>query len=171
MGYFPEMEDMFYNRRFLGEVQSYWNAPYAKPTMMLFNICGPHQRGSAPPRRDDVPGRAYENSPVWLQNIMGKSGLFTDYMVKMAQVIAWWYMGETGGFTYWPDGPLEPPQDLAHADVEQRRRGPERARCSIAATRSGRPEERDDRGSEAPIACSSSDADDDALGRSRPTAT
>ena len=54
-------------------------------------------------------GIRYENSPVWLQNVMGKSGLFTDYLVKMAQVITWWYLGENGTFTYWPDGPLEPP--------------------------------------------------------------
>jgi hypothetical protein len=54
-----------------------------------------------------------ENTPVWLQNIMGKSGLFTDYLVKMAQIITWWYRGEPGGFTYWPDGPFEPPQNLA----------------------------------------------------------
>jgi hypothetical protein len=43
-----------------------------------------------------------ENSPVWLQNVMGKSGLFADHLVKMAQVITWWYLGETGTFTCWP---------------------------------------------------------------------
>jgi hypothetical protein len=47
-----------------------------------------------------------------MQNIRGKSGLFEDYLVKMAQVITWWYRGEPGGFTYWPDGPFEPPQRL-----------------------------------------------------------
>ena len=59
-------------------------------------------------------GIRYENSPVWLQNVMGKSGLFTDYLEKMAQVITWWYLGENGTFTYWPDGPLEPPDRLEH---------------------------------------------------------
>jgi len=54
----------------------------------------------------------YENTPVWLLNIMAKSGLFTDYIVNMAQVITWWYRGEAGTFTYWPDGPLEPPKTL-----------------------------------------------------------
>ena len=44
--------------------------------------------------------------------MMGKSGLFTDYLVKMAQIITWWYRGEPGGFTYWPDGPLGPPKNL-----------------------------------------------------------
>jgi hypothetical protein len=57
-------------------------------------------------------GVRYENTPVWLLNIMGKSGLFTDFIVNMAQVITWWYRGEAGTFTYWPDGPLEPPKTL-----------------------------------------------------------
>ncbi len=81
---------------------------------MLFNICGPHNTGLAP-HLDAVTfrGIGIENSPIWLQNMMGKSGLFTDYVVKMAQIITWWYRGEPGGFTYWPDGPYGPPANLA----------------------------------------------------------
>jgi hypothetical protein len=45
---------------------------------------------------------------------MAKSGLFTDYVVKMGQIITWWYRGEEGTFTYWPDGPLAPPKKLEH---------------------------------------------------------
>ncbi len=51
---------------------------------------------------------------MWLQNVMGRSGLFTDHLVKMAQVITWWYRGENGTFTYWPDGPLGQPTRLEH---------------------------------------------------------
>jgi hypothetical protein len=111
--FYPELEDTFYNVGFLNQVRSYWNVPYAKPTMMLFNICGPHHSGLSPHvDATTFRGIRYENSPVWLQNIMAKSGLFTDYLIKMAQVITWWYRGEAGTFTYWPDGPLEPPQHL-----------------------------------------------------------
>jgi hypothetical protein len=59
-------------------------------------------------------GVRFENTPVWFQNVMAKSGLFTDYVVKMAQVITWWYRGEEGTFTYWPAGPLAPPEKLEH---------------------------------------------------------
>ena len=45
---YPELEDSFYNSRFIEEVKSYWDAQYAKPTLMLFNICGPHHTGLAP---------------------------------------------------------------------------------------------------------------------------
>ena len=118
----PEISDCFYNDRFLDMVKDYWGAQYAKPTMMLFNICGPTPAGGPPPAHLDAVtfrGVRYENAPVWLQNVMGKSGLFTEYLVKMAQVITWWYTGENGTFTYWPDGPLGDPQVLAHPLVNK----------------------------------------------------
>ena len=37
---------------------------------------------------------------------MGKSGLFRDYLVKMAQVITRFSHDAGSGFTYWPQGPL-----------------------------------------------------------------
>src|SRR5579871_372439 len=113
--FYPELHDIFYSSRFLDLVKAYWGCTYAKPTMMLFNICGPHQTGTDA-HLDAVTFRGvlYENTPVWLQNVMAKSGLFTEYIVKMAQVIAWWYKGEEGTFTYWPDGPLAPPKRLEH---------------------------------------------------------
>ena len=83
--------------------------------MMLFNICGPHHSGlNAHLDAVTFRGIRYENSPVWLQNVMGKSGLFTEYLVKMAQVITWWYLGENGTFTYWPEGPFSEPKRLEH---------------------------------------------------------
>ncbi len=115
VAYYPQLEDCFYNSRFLALARDYWGAKYAKPTMMLFNICGPHRSGlNAHLDAVTFRGIRYENSPVWLQNVMGKSGLFTEYLEKMAQVITWWYLGENGTFTYWPDGPLEPPVRLEH---------------------------------------------------------
>lgn len=116
VSYYPELHDCFYNERFLGMAKDYWGgAQYARPTMMLFNFCGPHHSGLNS-HIDAVTFRGIriENSPVWLQNVMGRSGLFTDHLVKMAQVITWWYLGENGTFTYWPDGPLGDPHRLEH---------------------------------------------------------
>jgi hypothetical protein len=112
---YPELDDCFFNSAFLALARDYWGAEYAKPTMMLFNLCGPHHSGPSP-HLDAVTFRGIriENSPVWLQNVMGKSGLFTAHRVKMAQVITWWYRGENGTFTYWPDGPLGRPRRLDH---------------------------------------------------------
>jgi hypothetical protein len=113
--YHPELEDCFHNPKFLALARDYWGLPYARPTMMLFNLCGPHHTGvMAHVDAVTFRGMRFENTPVWLLNVMGKSGLFTDYLVKMAQVITWWYLGENGTFTYWPDGPFGDPKRLDH---------------------------------------------------------
>jgi hypothetical protein len=113
--FYPELEDCYYNSQFLEHVRKYWGAGFARPTLMLFNLCGPHRSGlNAHLDAVTFRGIRFENSPVWLQNVMGRSGLFTEHLVKMAQVITWWYLGENGTFTYWPDGPLAAPQRLEH---------------------------------------------------------
>lgn len=110
---YPEIADIFYNQQFIDHAKAYWNAPYAKPQMMLFNINGPC--ANYDPGHLDSPsfrGIRYENAPTWLCSVMGKSGLFTDYLIKMAQVITWWSNCPESGFTYWPDGPANAPQRL-----------------------------------------------------------
>ena len=110
---FPELHDCFYNQRFVEYAKSYWNADYAKPEMMLFNINGPC--ANRDPGHLDAPsfrGVRHENAPTWLTSVMGKSGLFQDYLIKMAQVITWFSLDESSGFTYWPEGPLKPPQRI-----------------------------------------------------------
>ena len=115
ISFYPELDDSFFSSAFLELARDYWGAEYAKPTHMLFNLCGPHHSGlSAHLDAVTFRGIRIENSPVWLQNVMGKSGLFDEHLVKMAQVITWWYRGDNGTFTYWPDGPLGAPQHLAH---------------------------------------------------------
>jgi hypothetical protein len=113
--FYPDLFDCFYNARFVELVKDYWGAEYAKPQMMLFNLCGPHHSGLTS-HLDAVTFRGirYEDSPVWLMNIMGKSGLFTDHLVKKGQVITWWYRGDNGTFTYWPEGPHRAPRVLEH---------------------------------------------------------
>jgi hypothetical protein len=112
---YPEIEDCYFSGKFQQLVRDYWGARYVRPTLMLFNLCGPHRSGlNAHLDAVTFRGIRIENSPVWLQNVMGRSGLFTEHLVKMGQVITWWYQGENGTFTYWPDGPLGRPQRLEH---------------------------------------------------------
>jgi hypothetical protein len=112
---YPELEDCFYNSTFIEHARSYWKAKYAQPTMMLFNIYGA-ANSHDPGHLDGVNfrGLTHANSPIWLANTMGKSGLFKPYLKKMAQVLTWFYRGEIGGgFTYWPDGPFGQPKRIA----------------------------------------------------------
>jgi len=111
---YPEIDDCFFNSQFLEYARSYWNAKYAKPQRMLFNINGPC--ANLDPGHLDTPsfrGIRFENSPTWLCSVMGKSGLFRDYLIKMAQVITWFSNCPTSGFTYWPDGPLRTPRRVS----------------------------------------------------------
>jgi hypothetical protein len=113
--YHDTLFDCFYNRRFTEWVKDYWGAAYAKPQMMLFNLCGPHHSGlNAHLDAVSFRGMVFENTPTWLLNTMGKSCLFEDYRLEKGQVITWWYRGEHGTFTYWPEGPDQPPQVLGH---------------------------------------------------------
>jgi hypothetical protein len=81
---------------------------------MVFNLQGPCRGGDAV--HIDAPrfrGIALPTSPVWLMNIMGKSGLFKHWQARKAQVITWYYQGRVGGgFTYWPDGPQAAPKQI-----------------------------------------------------------
>jgi len=108
---YPQLHDCFYNAQFLEMAKSYWKAEYAKPQLMLFNINGPC--ANRDPGHLDSPsfrGVRHENAPTWLTSVMGKSGLFQGYLIKMAQVITWFSLDSGSGFTYWPDGPLRAPK-------------------------------------------------------------
>ena len=124
---YPELHDCFYNEQFLTMAKSYWGAQYAKPELMLFNINGPC--ANRDPGHLDSPsfrGVRHENAPTWLCSVMGKSGLFTDYLIKMAQVITWFSLDEGSGFTYWPERSAEGAAAGATADQQPRRGGAER---------------------------------------------
>ena len=111
----PELYDCFYNAQFLELAKDYWGAEFARPSHMLFNIGGPAHSGlNAHLDAVTFRGARIEDTPIWIQNMMGKSGLFQDHIIKMAQVVTWFWLGAEGTFTYWPDGPLGPPKRIEH---------------------------------------------------------
>jgi hypothetical protein len=114
----PEIQDCFYNAGLCDLVRDYWGAQYAEPDSMLFNIQGPCTGGGSPHvDATRFRGITLDNTPVWLMNIMVKTGLFKRWQARKAQVIAWYYKGRIGGgFTYWPDGPHEQPKQI-HAPM------------------------------------------------------
>lgn len=113
--FYPELEDCYYNSRFLALARAYWGAKYAEPETFLFNIQGPSPIGG-PPHLDGTVfrGMTMENTPLWLLLTMAKSGLFQHWQAKKCQVIAWYYRGRIGGgFTCWPDGPSGEPMQIS----------------------------------------------------------
>jgi len=54
--FYPELEDCYYNSRFLELVRNYWGCQYAEPETFLFNIQGPTPVGGPPASRwDGIP--------------------------------------------------------------------------------------------------------------------
>lgn len=109
--YYTELDDIFFDPGLRALARDYWGAQYARPTFMYFSLCGPFE-ATDPGHIDGVTFRGVrkENAPLWILSLMGKSGLFDRWMVKMTQVVAWWSKCPVGGFTYWPDGVAGAPQ-------------------------------------------------------------
>jgi hypothetical protein len=67
----------------------------------------------------DVPaflGVDRSEHPIWFLSSMGHSGLFEKERIDIATAVSWFYRGDDGGFTYWPDGPDRPPR-LHEGDI------------------------------------------------------
>lgn len=80
----PEIEGCFHNSKFLALVRDYWGAAYARADNMLFNLQGPCPGGDA--AHIDATryrGISMGNTPVWLMNMMTKSGLFEHWRAPM----------------------------------------------------------------------------------------
>ena len=111
----PEAEPLLYERRFMAWAREFWGARYCRPMKILFNVNGPAENRD--PGHLDSPrfrGMGLVDTPTWLLGVMGKSGLFQEWAVKLAEVIVWFQRdGDGGGFSYWPDGPLAAPARLA----------------------------------------------------------
>ena len=112
---YEEAEPIFYDARFMSWAREFWGARYCRPAKILFNANGPAWNWD--PGHLDSPrfrGMSIANTPTWLLSVMGKSGLFREFAVKVAEVIVWLQRDEEGGgFTYWPQGPLAEPTRLA----------------------------------------------------------
>ena len=112
--FYPELDDCYYNSKFLEMSRNYWGAKYAEPETFLINIQGPTLLGG-PPHLDGTVfrGMTMENTPIWLLLIMAKSRLFENWRSKKMQVTGWYYKGNIGGgFNYWPDGPRGEPKQI-----------------------------------------------------------
>lgn len=111
---YPEAEPILYDRRFMAWAREFWGAKYCQPMKILFNANCP--AWNFDPGHLDSPrfrGMGLVNTPTWLLSVMGKSGLFQAWAIKLAEVIVWFQVdAESGGFTYWPDGPLAAPKRL-----------------------------------------------------------
>ncbi len=84
-----------------------------RPQIVYVNLTLPMPCGDG--GHTDIPAfRGVDRTtvPVWLLVTMGRSGLFERWRVRIATAVAWFYAGEGGALTYWPDGPDATPRTL-----------------------------------------------------------
>jgi hypothetical protein len=87
------------------------SAQVVRPQQVYVNLNPPLPK--VDPGHVDVPafrGAERDRYPIWLLQVMNKSGLFADWYVPTATAVAWFYRGEGGAFSYWPDGPDAAPK-------------------------------------------------------------
>jgi hypothetical protein len=88
-------------------------ASVVRPQIVYVNLTLPMPCGDG--GHTDIPAfRGVDRTtvPVWLLVTMGRSGLFERWRVRIATAVAWFYEGEGGALTYWPDGPDAPPTSV-----------------------------------------------------------
>lgn len=103
------------NPRLIDAAARLFDSEIVRPYFVYVNISTPNPQNE---KHCDIPafrGIERDRHPTWLLNVMAGSGLFERWRVKIATAVAWFYDGEGGGFSYWPngwDGPaveLDPP--------------------------------------------------------------
>ena len=107
------VEPILYNEVFRKAACELFDAALVVPQIVYANLTLP-----IPPYdvgHTDIPAfRGVDRTryPVWLLVAMGRSGLFERWRVPIATAVSWWFEGEGGSFTYWPDGPDRPPRTV-----------------------------------------------------------
>jgi hypothetical protein len=95
---------------FRSAAQAMFDGAVIVPQIVYVNLNPPIAQ--VDPGHVDIPAfRGIDRTryPVWLSATMLKSGLFERWYVPSVTAVAWYYEGEGGGFTYWPDGPDQSP--------------------------------------------------------------
>lgn len=104
------VEVFLHNERFVDAARTLFGGAVVRPQIVYVNLTTPMPAGD--PGHTDVPAfRGVDRTgyPVWLLVTMGRSGLFERWRIPIATAVAWYYDGDGGGFTYWPDGPDKSP--------------------------------------------------------------
>ena len=123
---YPQLHDCFYN-------DASWNrqALLERRVRQAGADAVQHQRAVRQPR-SGTPGfaefprcTARERADL-ADSVMGKSGLFTDYLIKMAQVITWFSLRRRQRIHLLARGPAQGTAAISAAHQQPRRRGPER---------------------------------------------
>ena len=111
----PGAESVLENPHFVAAARRAFDAEIVRPFTVVLNLMGPMPAGVP---HLDIPtfrGLERESTTPWMLSMMGSSGLFERWAVRVAGAITWFYEGAGGPYEWWPHGPtggsrvLDPP--------------------------------------------------------------
>jgi hypothetical protein len=105
-------ELFLFHPRVTQAARDFYDAEVIVPHSVYVNLMAAIERSG--PAHTDNPrfhGRDRSNTPMWLLRTMLWSGLFDRYAIVQATSIWWMNDVEGGGFSYWPEGPDQPPHE------------------------------------------------------------
>jgi hypothetical protein len=94
------------NEPVLAAARQVFGAEIVRPRSVTINVMTPQGPGGA--HLDTATFRGAFPSSSWLLAVMGSSGLFDRWAVRVVAALTWIFPGEDGGYEYWPDGPAAP---------------------------------------------------------------
>jgi hypothetical protein len=101
-----DLHGLLHDDRFVEAARTLYDAEVARPQSLVINIMGPMDAGA--PHVDVATYRGLTELPIWLPMVMGMSGLFQRWAVRVAGVLTWFYDGTDGAYEYWPHGRSQP---------------------------------------------------------------
>lgn len=101
------IQELIDDQRFIEGAGNLFGAKVIRPQALVVNVMGPMAAGY---RHVDLP--TYRGisprTPLWFPMVMGVSGLFERWAVRVAGALTWFYDGADGEYEYWPRGIDQP---------------------------------------------------------------
>jgi hypothetical protein len=98
-----DLGEIVENSRFIESARRVFDSEVVRPKSVTVNLMAPQPAGGV--HLDTASFRGSFPSSSWLLAVMGSSGLFDRWAVRVPAALTWFYPGPAGGYEYWPDGP------------------------------------------------------------------
>lgn len=97
------VEPLLHNDLMLEAARRMFAAEVVRPATLLVNLMGPMSEGVPHVDTPSFRGLARDSVPIWLLLVMGASGLFERWQIRVAGAVTWFYERSDGAFEYWPE--------------------------------------------------------------------